>query len=86
MTTVLMPDQHYALGGRVRIEKIGGADRETVWEDGSNGGFRMLARRALADGHTVIVLSNASYDYMRLGDLGTQLLDRSYMRHGDVVN
>ncbi len=78
LMTVLMPDQHYALGGRVRTETIGGTEREAAWEDGSNGGFRMLARRVLADGHTVIVLSNASFDYQKLGDLGTALLDRTY--------
>lgn len=78
LTTVLMPDQHYALGGRVRVAKIGGKDREAAWEDGSNGGFRMVARRVLADGHTVIVLTNASFDYAKLGDLATELLDRSY--------
>lgn len=78
LMTVLMPDQHYALGGRVRTETIGGKERVAAWEDGSNGGFRMLARRVLADGHTVIVLSNASFDYQKLGDLGTALLDRTY--------
>jgi len=78
LMTTLMPDQHYALGGRVRIEKIGGVEREAAWEDGSNGGFRMLARRVLADGHTVIVFTNASFDYQKLGDLGTKLLDASY--------
>jgi CubicO group peptidase (beta-lactamase class C family) len=78
LMTTLMPDQHYALGGRVRIEKIAGKEREAAWEDGSNGGFRMLARRVLADGHTVIVFTNASFDYQKLGDLGTSLLDASY--------
>ncbi|MDQ0250552.1 CubicO group peptidase (beta-lactamase class C family) [Sphingomonas kyeonggiensis] len=78
LMTTLMPDQHYALGGRVRIEKIGSTEREAAWEDGSNGGFRMLARRVLADGHTVIVFTNASFDYQKLGDLGTKLLDASY--------
>jgi CubicO group peptidase (beta-lactamase class C family) len=79
LTTTIMPDQHYALGGRVRIERIAGQDREAAWEDGSNGGFRMLARRVLADGHTVIVFTNAKFDYAKLGALGTELLDRSYM-------
>ena len=78
LMTVLMPDQHYALGGRVRTETIGGKAREAAWEDGSNGGFRMLARRVIADGHTVIVFTNASYDYQKLGELGTALLDASY--------
>lgn len=78
LTTTIMPDQHYALGGRVRVERIAGKDREAAWEDGSNGGFRMLARRVLADGHTVIIFTNAKFDYARLGTLGTELLDRSY--------
>jgi CubicO group peptidase (beta-lactamase class C family) len=77
MTTV-MPEQHYALGGRVRVERIAGRDREAAWEDGSNGGFRMIARRVLADGHTVIVMTNASYDYVKLGQLGDALMEASY--------
>jgi CubicO group peptidase (beta-lactamase class C family) len=78
LMTTIMPDQHYALGGRVRIERIAGQDREAAWEDGANGGFRMIARRVLADGHTVIVFTNAKFDYAKLGALGTELLDRSY--------
>lgn len=83
LTTILMPDQHYALGGRVRVASIGGREREAAWEDGSNGGFRMLARRVLADGHMVIVFTNASFDYQKLGDLGTALLDTSYAAGAD---
>ncbi|SFJ02601.1 serine hydrolase [Caulobacter sp. UNC279MFTsu5.1] len=75
---VLMPDQHYALGGRVRAPMIAGRAREAAWEDGSNGGFRVLARRVLADGHTVIVLTNASFDYQKLGDLGEALMEAGY--------
>lgn len=78
LTTVLMPGQHYALGGRVRLETIGGKPREAAWNDGSNGGFRMVARRVLADGHSVVVFANASYDHQKLGALATQLLDASY--------
>lgn len=78
LLTVQAPDAHYALGGRVRTERIGGQDRAAAWEDGANGGFRMVARRVLADGHTVVVLSNASFDYMKLGQLASELLDRSY--------
>lgn len=78
LMTVHMPDQHYALGGRVRTAMVGGQMRELAWEDGSNGGFRMVARRVLADGHTVITLNNASYDYQKLGDLAGALLETSY--------
>lgn len=75
---VVMPAQHYALGGRTRVETIGGKLREAAWEDGSNGGFRLLARRVLADGNTVIVLNNTSFDYEKLGSIGTMLLDAAY--------
>lgn len=78
LLTVQMPDQHYALGGRVRVETIAGQARETAWEDGSNGGFRAVARRVVSDGHTVIVLNNSSFDYMRIGALGEALMDESY--------
>lgn len=78
LMTVLMPEQHYALGGRTRVETIAGAERRAAWEDGSNGGFRVLARRVLADGHTVIVMNNTSFDSTRLGALGDALLAATY--------
>jgi CubicO group peptidase (beta-lactamase class C family) len=73
-----MPEQHYALGGRTRVEKIAGQDREAAWEDGSNGGFRLVARRVLADGHSVIVMNNTSFDYQKMGQIATQLMERGY--------
>ncbi|WAS97295.1 hypothetical protein [Nannocystis punicea] len=38
----------------------------------------MIARRVLADGHTVIVMTNASYDYAKLSQLGDALMEASY--------
>ncbi|WNG22221.1 beta-lactamase family protein [Cystobacter fuscus] len=78
LMTVLVPEQHYALGGRTRLEKIAGAERRVAWESGSTGGFRVLARRVLADGHTVIVMSNTSFDQAKLGELGDTLLPATY--------
>ncbi|WP_165831035.1 serine hydrolase domain-containing protein [Sphingomonas pokkalii] len=80
LTTIQMPEQHYALGGRIRSARVGGTLRDLAWEDGSNGGFRMVARRVLADGHSVIVLNNASWDYQKLGDFADALLETSYRR------
>jgi len=76
---VNMPDQHYALGGRTRVETIAGSAREAAWEDGSNGGFRLVARRVLADGVTVIVFNNSSYDHQKLGLLASALMETAYI-------
>jgi CubicO group peptidase (beta-lactamase class C family) len=78
LMTVLIPEEHYALGGRTRVEKIAGAERRVAWESGSNGGFRVLARRVLADGHTVIVMNNTGIDQAKLGELGDALLAATY--------
>ena len=75
---VVRPRQHYALGGRTRIEKIAGKLREAAWEDGSNGGFRMVARRVLADGVSVVVCNNTSDDHQKLGQLASALMETLY--------
>jgi CubicO group peptidase (beta-lactamase class C family) len=78
LMTVLVPEQHYALGGRVRDATVAGKVRTLAWEDGSNGGFKILAWRVLADGRTVIVMNNASFDQEKMRALGMRLLEASY--------
>jgi len=75
---VQMPGQRYALGGRTQVEVIAGEAREAAWEDGSNGGFRLVARRVLADGVTVIVFNNSSFDHQKLGTLASGLMEVAY--------
>jgi CubicO group peptidase (beta-lactamase class C family) len=75
---VVMPEQHYALGGRTQRVTIAGLVREAAWEDGSNGGFRLVARRVLADGVSVVVFNNSSYDHRKLGQLATALMEAAY--------
>lgn len=75
---VQRPAQRYALGGRTQVETIAGKAREAAWEDGSNGGFRLVARRVLADGVSVIVFNNTSYDHRRLGELASALMEAVY--------
>jgi len=75
---VQMPGQRYALGGRTQVEMIAGQAREAAWEDGSNGGFRLVARRVLADGITVIVFNNNSFDHQKLGTLASGLMEAAY--------
>jgi hypothetical protein len=70
--------QHYALGGRTRVELVAGQPRRAAWEDGSNGGIRLVARRVLADGVSVVVFNNTSYDNQKLGTLASGLLEAAY--------
>jgi CubicO group peptidase (beta-lactamase class C family) len=76
--TVLMPDQHYALGGRYRLRTYAGRERTVSTQDGSNGAYRMFASRVLDDGVTVIVLNNTSFDQATIGQFVDRLLAASY--------
>lgn len=78
LMTVERPAQHYALGGRTKTLPFGGKEHPVAWEYGSNGAFRMLVWRTLDDGHTVIVLNNTSFDHMKIGELGTALMEASF--------
>lgn len=75
---VQMPKQRYALGGRTQVELIAGQMREAAWEDGSNGGFRLVARRVLADGQSVIVMNHTSYPHQKVGHVASALMEVSY--------
>lgn len=78
LMTVVRPQQSYALGGRTKVLDIAGEARTVAWEYGSDGAYRVLAWRVIADGHTVIVMNNTNYDHMAIGDLATRLLVASY--------
>jgi len=52
--------------------------REAAWEDGSNGGFRLVARRVLAEDVMVVVFNNSSYDHQKLGLLAGSLMEAAY--------
>ena len=75
--TTLMPDQHYALWRPGATERIG-AWSEAAWEGWPERWFRMLARRVLADGHTVIVFTQCKLRLSGARRPGTALLDASY--------
>ncbi|HEX8606888.1 MAG TPA: serine hydrolase domain-containing protein [Pseudoduganella sp.] len=75
---VVMPGQHYALGGRTRVDTIAGVARETAWEDGANGGFRLVARCVLADGTAVVVCNNSNHDQQELALLASALMAAAY--------
>ncbi|WP_205746317.1 serine hydrolase domain-containing protein [Dyella amyloliquefaciens] len=78
LMTVERPAQNYALGGRTKTLTFAGMEHSVAWEYGSNGAFRVLAWRTLDGGHTVIVMNNTSFDHMKIGELGTALMEASY--------
>lgn len=79
LMATLMPEQHYALGGRVRELAVGGKAYLIADEYGSNGAYRVLARRALSDGRTVIVMNNTNMDHRLIGDLADALQAKLYL-------
>lgn len=71
---VRMPEQHYALGGRIRTRILRGREEEVVWEDGSNKGFRMLAVSVRRTKETVILMNNTGADQPAMGDFADAML------------
>lgn len=78
LMTVVRPPQSYALGGRTKVLDVAGTARAVAWEYGSDGAYRVLGWRVIADGHTVILMNNTSYDHEAIGDMAGRLLDASY--------
>lgn len=58
LTTVRVPEQDYALGGRVRTLTIDGQARLAAWETGRTAGYRSVLGHRLDTGDTVVILNN----------------------------
>lgn len=67
LTTVLVPEQFYALGGRVKTLKIKGTAYPFAWETGRVDGYRSLLAHRLDGASTLVVLNNT--------DLGQKDID-----------
>ena len=74
LSRVYVPAEDYAYGSRTRTRTFGGRPRAVAWHTGSNGGYRALAARVLADGWTVIMLNNTSADLAGMGGLADEVL------------
>ena len=57
LSTILVPEESYALGGRVRTVQIDGAAHRFAWETGRTDGYRSLLAHRL-DGQSTLVLLN----------------------------
>ncbi len=71
---VHVPAERYAYGSRVRTLALGAQPTAVAWHAGSNGAFKTLAVRVLADGWTVIVLGNATPDQGAMAALAEDVL------------
>ncbi|NID04510.1 beta-lactamase family protein [Luteibacter jiangsuensis] len=62
LMTVHEPSEHYAIGGRVLQQPLGGRTTTLAWEIGSMGGFKALLVHAVHDDRTLVLLNNTNLD------------------------
>ena len=55
---MLAPEEHYALGGRVRDVTIGGKRVRFAWETGRVDGYRSVLAHDIEAGRSIVVLNN----------------------------
>ena len=77
LLTVVVPEENYAYGGRVRTLTLGGKPQRVSWNNCSNGPFKSLTVHT-EDGRSVVLLNNTQMDQERLGELGESLLRTLY--------
>lgn len=53
-----MPEQDYALGGRVRTLTIGGVPVPAAWETGRTAGYRSVLGHRYDTRETIVILNN----------------------------
>jgi hypothetical protein len=74
LTTVRWAPEDYALGGRIRRETFGGAQKTIALELGSSGGFKAMLAHVVDDDLTVVALNNADISQDVLTELGRRIL------------
>ena len=74
LTTVEVPSDHYALGGRVREVPIGTQKVIAAWDTGNTLGYRSVLGHRLDGKATVVVLNNTSMSQKTLDEFSDALL------------
>lgn len=74
LTTVEVPSDQYALGGRVRQVSIGSKMVSAAWDTGNTSGYRSVLGHRLDGEATVVVLNNTSMSQKTLDEFGDELL------------
>lgn len=70
---VRVPEQDYALGGRVRTMTIGGKPVQAAWETGRTAGFRSVLGHRYDNAETVLILNNTGLSQKLLDDFADSL-------------
>lgn len=73
LRTIRVPEQDYALGGRVRTMTIGGKPVQAAWETGRAAGFRSVLGHRYDDRSTVVILNNSGLSQKLLDEFADQL-------------
>jgi D-alanyl-D-alanine carboxypeptidase len=78
MVKIAVPEQHYALGGRVAVVNIGGQVRRGGWETGRTDGYRSVVGHLFDDRRTVVVLNNTDMSQQVMDQIALKLLDAAW--------
>ncbi|MBQ1542074.1 MAG: beta-lactamase family protein [Caulobacteraceae bacterium] len=78
LTTVEVPDERYALGGRVKTLTLNGRERRFAWETGNSGGYKAVLACDLDSRRTLTVLNNTDLTQKRLDQFAEEALRALY--------
>lgn len=78
LSTILVSEQNYALGGRVKTISLAGRERQVAWETGAMGGFKTLLVHVPGDGKTVVILNNTDKSQSDLDNAAERFLQAMY--------
>jgi CubicO group peptidase (beta-lactamase class C family) len=74
LSRIIVRDQSYALGGKVRTLSLGGRPRQVEWKTGAIAGFKTLLAHVPGEGKTVVILNNTDIDQSAQGAAAEALL------------
>lgn len=78
MVKVAVPEQHYALGGRVAEVRIDGQIRRGGWETGRTDGYRSVLGHLFDDQRTVVVLNNTDMSQPVMDQIALRLINATW--------
>lgn len=73
LRTIRVPEQDYALGGRVRTMTVAGKPVQAAWETGRTAGYRSVLGHRYDERLTVVILNNTGLSQKLLDEFADQL-------------